>query len=102
MILEGCAEDAQSDRVEDQAGDPENVQSVLGLPDAVVEAFRERERNPVVDVVAVNLDNEDADPVAECECRVLFKREAVAVLRGGFLDPYRDEGIDADVEPEAD
>lgn len=75
---------------------------ILGLPGAVVQAARDGERDSVVQAVPKELDEDDADPVAEGECGVLLEGEPVASGRDGLLEPDGGERIDPDVETEGD
>lgn len=91
-----------ADWVEDQGRDPENVQPILGLPDAVVEASGDGHGDAVVEVVAQRLHDDEADPVAEREGCVLFECEAVSAGVDGFLQPHGHESVDAHVESKRD
>lgn len=78
------------------------MQAVFRLPGTVVPAACESEREPVVQVVPVELDEDDSDPVAEGKRRVLLQGETVATLCDRLLEPDRGKRVYADIEAEGD
>lgn len=65
VVLECGAVEAQGDREDDEAGEPEGVKPVLRFPDAGVVAAADVEGEAVVEEGAVDLGGDDAEPEAE-------------------------------------
>ena len=100
VVLESGTEDTQTDWVENQTREPEDMQAILRFPSTVDPAARKSEREAVIQVVAVELDENDADPVTKGKCGVLLQGETIATFGDGLLEPDGGERIDTDVEAE--
>ena len=102
MVFERGAEEAEGDGEDDESGEPEGMEAVLGLPDATV-AAADPERDTVVGEVAVELGGDDAEPEGEedygvCQmCKGAGKEEVrtfCVLRRGESVALFFDGGFD--------
>jgi hypothetical protein len=102
VVLQGCAEYPKTNWIDDETRNPEDVETILGLPYSVVKAPCQSERDAVVQNVSENESDYNTDPMAEGKCSVLLECETVATFCDGFLEPDGCQSVDADVKPEGD
>jgi hypothetical protein len=101
MIQQRRAHHTEANRLQDKTGKPQRMKTILRLPCAAI-ARSKPQRDAIAEILPVEEARQEADPVHKGEGRVVGDAEAVAAGFDGLLQPDGRQGVEGDVEAEAD